>query len=106
LRTRSPTTRRKQVHWRDAGSDELGDGAGEDHPLVRLRILNGFDVDVAIHPDELLLDELVLAPRVALDVLAEHAAHPTRPPLTTTDLLVRLGRAGAPGFTDEVGRML
>jgi transposase len=31
-------TRRKQVHWLDAGSDEL---------LDRLRVLNGFDVDLA-----------------------------------------------------------
>jgi hypothetical protein len=61
-----------------------------------------------IHPDEFLLDELELelAPRVALDVLAEQAAHTTRPPLTTTDLLVRHTRAGVSGFADEVGRML
>jgi transposase len=31
-------TRRKQVHWLDAGSDEL---------LDRLRVLNGFDIDLA-----------------------------------------------------------
>ena len=31
-------TRRKQVHWLDVGSDEL---------LERLRILNGFDIDLA-----------------------------------------------------------
>ena len=31
-------TRRKQVHWLDAGSDEL---------LERLRVLNGFDIDLA-----------------------------------------------------------
>ncbi len=31
-------TRRKQVHWLDAGSDEL---------LERLRFLNGFDIDLA-----------------------------------------------------------
>ena len=31
-------TRRKQVHWLDAGSDEL---------LAALRVLNGFDIDVA-----------------------------------------------------------
>src|SRR5262249_21115477 len=31
-------TRRKQVHWLDTGSDEL---------LERLRILNGFDIDLA-----------------------------------------------------------
>jgi transposase len=31
-------TRRRQVHWLDAGSDEL---------LGRLRVLNGFDIDLA-----------------------------------------------------------
>lgn len=31
-------TRRRQIHWLDAGSDEL---------LARLRVLNGFDVDLA-----------------------------------------------------------
>lgn len=31
-------TRRKQVHWLDAGSDEL---------LASLRVLNGFDIDLA-----------------------------------------------------------
>jgi len=31
-------TRRKQVHWLDVGSDEL---------LDRLRVLNGFDIDIA-----------------------------------------------------------
>jgi transposase len=31
-------TRRKQVHWLDVGSDEL---------LERLRVLNGFDIDLA-----------------------------------------------------------
>jgi transposase len=31
-------TRRRQVHWLDAGSDEL---------LERLRVLNGFDIDLA-----------------------------------------------------------
>ncbi len=31
-------TRRRQVHWLDAGSDEL---------LAQLRVLNGFDIDLA-----------------------------------------------------------
>lgn len=60
----------------------------------------------AIHPDEFLLDELELAPKVVLEVLAGQAAHTTRPPLTPSDLLVRLARAGVPGFADEVARLL
>lgn len=31
-------TRRKQVHWLDVGSDEL---------LAGLRVLNGYDIDLA-----------------------------------------------------------
>lgn len=59
-----------------------------------------------IHPDDFLLDQLDLAPRVVLDVLREQAAHTRNPPLTPTDLLARLARAGVPAFADEVGRMI
>lgn len=59
-----------------------------------------------VHPDDFLLDQLDLAPRVVLEVLREQAAHTRNPPLTPTDLLARLGRAGVPGFADEVGRMI
>ncbi len=59
-----------------------------------------------IHPDASLLDEHELAPRIVLDVLAEQAAHTTRPALTTMDVLVHLARAGVPDFANEVGRML
>ena len=37
-------TRRKQVHWLDAGSDEL---------LASLRVLNGFDIDLAADQNRL-----------------------------------------------------
>src|SRR6202035_3257997 len=37
-------TRRKQVHWLDAGSDEL---------LGALRVLNGYDIDLAAHATRL-----------------------------------------------------
>jgi predicted nucleic acid-binding protein len=59
-----------------------------------------------VHPDEFLLDQLDLAPRVVLDVLREQAAHTRNPPLTPNDLLTRLARAGVPAFSDEVGRMI
>lgn len=59
-----------------------------------------------VHPDDFLLDQLDLAPRVVLDVLREQAAHTRNPPLTPTDLLARLGRAGVPAFADEAGRMI
>ena len=61
---------------------------------------------VVVHPYDFLLDQLDLAPRVVLDVLREQAAHTRNPPLTPTDLLTRLARAGVPGFSDEAGRMI
>lgn len=59
-----------------------------------------------VHPDDFLLDQLDLAPRVVLEVLREQAAHTRNPPLTPTDLLARLARAGVPAFADEVSRMI
>lgn len=59
-----------------------------------------------VDPDAFLLDQLDLAPRVVLGALREQAAHTRNPPLTPTDLLARLARAGAPAFADEVGRMI
>lgn len=59
-----------------------------------------------VHPDDFLLDQLNLAPRVALGVLREQAAHTRNPALTPTDVLTRLGRAGVPAFADEVSRMI
>jgi predicted nucleic acid-binding protein len=59
-----------------------------------------------VHPDDFLLDQLDLAPRVVLDLLREQAAHTRNPPLTPTDLLTRLARAGVPAFADEAGRMI
>ncbi|MGH3848599.1 MAG: PIN domain-containing protein, partial [Pseudonocardiaceae bacterium] len=59
-----------------------------------------------LQPDAFLLDQLDLAPRVVLDVLREQAAHTRSPPLSATDLLARLARAGVPTFADEAGRMI
>lgn len=59
-----------------------------------------------VSPDEFLLDQLDLAPRIVLDVLREQAAHTRRPPLTPTDLLAGLARAGLPAFADEADRMI
>jgi hypothetical protein len=53
-----------------------------------------------VEPDDFLLDQLDLAPRVVLDVQREQAAHTRNPPLTPTDLLARLARAGVPAFAD------
>jgi hypothetical protein len=59
-----------------------------------------------IHPDDFLLDQLDLAPRVVLDVLRDQAAHTRRPALTPVDLIARLARAGAPRFANEASRLL
>lgn len=58
------------------------------------------------HPDDFLLDQLDLAPKVVLDVLREQAAHTRRPALTPVDLIARLARAGAPRFADETRRLI
>lgn len=59
-----------------------------------------------IHPDDFLVDQLDLAPRIVLDVLREQAAHTRRPALTPVDLIARLARAGVPAFADEAGRLI
>lgn len=73
-----------------------------DFPLETLGPLN---IEV-IHPDDFLLDQLDLAPRIVLEVLREQAAHTRQPALTPVDLIARLARAGVPGFADEAGRLI
>lgn len=73
-----------------------------DYPMDVLGPLN---VEVT-HPDDFLLDQLDLAPRVVLDVLREQAAHTLQPALTPVDLIARLARCGIPGFADEAGRLI
>jgi hypothetical protein len=58
-------------------------------------ILGPLNVEV-IHPDDFLLNQLDLAPRIVLEVLREQAAHTRRPPLTPVDLIARLARAEYP----------
>lgn len=59
-----------------------------------------------IHPDDFLLDQIDLAPRIVLDVLREQAAHTRQPALTPIDLIARLARAGVPRFANEAGRLI
>lgn len=73
-----------------------------DYPAEALRPL-GLQ---ATHPDDFLLDQPDLAPRIVLDVLVEQAAHTRHPALTPYDLTVRLARAGVPRFADEITRLL
>lgn len=60
----------------------------------------------AVDPDTFLLDQLDLTPVVVLGVLHEQAEQTRRPRLDVEDLLVRLARAGVPGFADEAARRL
>lgn len=60
----------------------------------------------AVHPDDFLLDQLDLSPPTILQVIREQAAHTRRPPLTSQDLATLLGRAGVPGFADEILRLM
>ena len=73
-----------------------------DYPMD---VLGPFGIEV-VHPDDFLLEQLDLAPRIVLDVLREQAAHTRQPPLTPVDLIARLVRCGVPGFADEVGRLI
>ena len=60
----------------------------------------------AVHPDDFLLDQLDLSPPTILQVIREQAALTRRPPLTPRDLATLLGRAGVPGFADELLRRM
>jgi predicted nucleic acid-binding protein len=73
-----------------------------DYPMD---VLGPLGIEV-VHPDDFLLDQLDLAPRIVLDVLREQAAHTRQPSLTPVDLIARLARCGVPGFADEVGRLI
>ena len=60
----------------------------------------------AFHPDDFLLDQLDLSPPTILQVIREQAAHTRRLPLSPQDLATLLGRAGVPGFADEILRLM
>jgi hypothetical protein len=60
----------------------------------------------AIHPDDFLLDQFDLSPPTILQIIRDQAAHTRRPPLTPRDLANLLGRAGVPGFADEILRLM
>ncbi len=60
----------------------------------------------AVTPDSFLLDQLDLAPELALDVLRQQMADYSRPPMSFSELLNALERAGAPQFAREVRRCL
>ena len=60
----------------------------------------------AVHPDDFLLDQLDLSPQTVLQVIREQAARTRNPSLAPRDLATILGRAGVPGFADELLRLM
>jgi hypothetical protein len=56
--------------------------------------------------DACVLDQLDLSPSTIMQVIHEQAARTRRPPLTPQDLATLLGRAGVPGFADEILRRM
>jgi predicted nucleic acid-binding protein len=55
-----------------------------------------------VHPDDFLLDQLDLYPRLVQQALTAQAAASRRPELSYPQLLARLKRAGVGAFVDEV----
>jgi predicted nucleic acid-binding protein len=55
-----------------------------------------------VHPDDFLLDQLDLYPRLVEEALSAQAAASHRPEMSYTQLLGRLKRAGIGDFVDEV----
>jgi hypothetical protein len=64
--------------------------------------LKPFDI-TAINPDEFLLDQLHLHPRVTVEALSRQAASCQREPTTVPGHLVRLERGGVPGSPPKSG---
>jgi predicted nucleic acid-binding protein len=68
-------------------------------------ILDALDIE-AISPDDFLLNQLDLVTRAVMDSIREQARATSHPLLDVEELLVSIGRAGAPNFADEVLKRL
>jgi hypothetical protein len=84
------------------GAQGIITATAKDFPAAALEPL-GLE---AVHPDDFLLDQLDLSPPTILQVNRDQAARTRRPPLTPRDLATLLGRAGVPGFADEILRLM
>jgi predicted nucleic acid-binding protein len=60
-----------------------------------------YDIEV-VHPDEFLLDQLDLSPRLVLGTVRDWSADTYRPPLSEIELLQALARSQVPRFAIEV----
>lgn len=63
--------------------------------------VGGFGITV-VHPQDFLLDQLDLHPRLVQDALRAQASASRRPELSYPQVLARLRRAGVGAFVDEV----
>lgn len=70
-----------------------------------IEVMESLAIEV-VHPDDFLLNQLDLAPRLVVDLVMEQAAQTTSPKLTPIDLASRLARAGVPKFSDEIRRLV
>ena len=68
-------------------------------------VLDELDIEVT-HPDDFLVNQFDLAPRIVLDVIRDQSGHAVNPMLTPMDLVARLSRAGVPNFADLVARTI
>jgi len=102
IRLPDPDDRHVVAAAAQAGAQGIITANVRDFPAAALRPL-GLE---AVHPDDFLLDQLDLSPPTLIQVIREQAAHTRRPPLTPRDLATLLGRAGVPGFADEILRLM
>lgn len=68
-------------------------------------VLAELDIEVT-HPDDFLINQFDLAPRIVLDVIRDQSDRAVNPMLTPMDLVARLSRAGVPNFADLVARTI
>lgn len=65
--------------------------------------VEGYEIEI-VHPDDFLLDQLDLYPKLVVDSLVRLTTLYKTPQVTMEDLLEMLIRSGVPNFVDEVRR--
>ena len=65
--------------------------------------VEGYEIEI-VHPDDFLLDQLDLYPKLVVDSMVRLTTLYTTPPVTMEELLEMLIRSGVPNFVDEVRR--
>ena len=65
--------------------------------------VEGYEIEI-VHPDDFLLDQLDLYPKLVVDSLVRLTTLYRAPPVTMDELLEMLIRSGVPNFVDAVRR--